>query len=136
MISSTVTESELQLFKNEILEGIPEHLPELALPDPLISHAPRRKDILNKEEKQLALRNALRYFPKHQHEVLAKEFAHELKTYGRIYMYRLLPKSKMYARPIEQYPAKSTQAAAIMLMIQNNLDPAVAQHPRAHYLWR
>jgi len=130
MLSSTISESELQLFKNEILEGIPEQLQEPTSPDPFLSHAPRRKDILSKEEKQLALRNALRYFPKHQHEVLAKEFAYELKTYGRIYMYRLLPKSKMYARPIQQYPAKSTQAAAIMLMIQNNLDPAVAQHPQ------
>ena len=94
-----------------------------------MNHAPRRKDILTKEQKQLALRNALRYFPAEQHALLAPEFADELHRYGRIYMYRLRPTYPMYARPIEQYPARSRQAAAIMMMIQNNLDPAVAQHP-------
>lgn len=116
-------------FKDQILEGIPKELPEPKLYDNTINHAPKRKDILSKEEKILALKNALRYFDKKHHKTLLKEFEQELETYGRIYMYRLRPDYKMYARPIEEYPAKSKQAAAIMLMIQNNLDYAVAQHP-------
>ena len=116
-------------FKKEIQLGIPEELPELQAYDNTINHAPKRKDILSPEEKQLALRNALRYFPKKLHAQLAPEFAEELKTYGRIYMYRYRPTYEMYARPIDEYPAKSRQAAAIMMMIQNNLDPRVAQHP-------
>jgi urocanate hydratase len=111
------------------LEGIPEVLPKPKPYDTSINHAPKRKDILSAEEKKLALRNALRYFDKKHHAELLPEFKHELETYGRIYMYRLRPNYKMYARPIEDYPAKSKQAAAIMLMIQNNLDYAVAQHP-------
>ncbi|MFN3875596.1 MAG: urocanate hydratase [Flavobacteriales bacterium] len=110
-------------------EGIPAALPPPRPLDPSVSHAPKRKDILAPEEKKLALRNALRYFhPKH-HATLAPEFAQELKEHGRIYMYRLRPGHPMHARPIDHYPARSKQAAAIMLMIQNNLDPAVAQHP-------
>ena len=116
-------------FKEEILQGIPAQLPAPRPYDPQINHAPRRKDILTPEEKVLALKNALRYFPKEYHEVLAKEFAAELKEYGRIYMYRFRPSYDMYARPIDEYPARSRQAAAIMAMIQNNLDPRVAQHP-------
>ncbi len=116
-------------FKKEITEGIPAVLPAARPLDNSVSHAPRRKDILNRSEKQLALRNALRYFPEHQHAELAAEFAEELATYGRIYMYRLRPEHEIYARPIDQYPHVSHQAAAIMLMIQNNLDKAVAQHP-------
>ena len=116
-------------FHKAILAGIPDELPELKPLNKEISHAPKRKDILSSSEKVLALKNALRYFPKKYHAVLAKEFADELETYGRIYMYRFIPEYKMYARPIDEYPAKSKQAAAIMLMIQNNLDFAVAQHP-------
>ena len=116
-------------FQKAILAGIPDKLPAPKSYDSNINHAPKRKDILTPEEKRLALRNALRYFPAKHHEVLAKEFAEELEKYGRIYMYRFRPDYEMYARPIEEYPAKSRQAAAIMLMIQNNLDPAVAQHP-------
>ena len=116
-------------FQQAISEGIPAKLPPAAEYDPDVNHAPRRKDILSKDEKELALANALRYFPSEQHPILAPEFAEELKKYGRIYMYRYRPTYKMYARPIDAYPAKSRQAAAIMLMIQNNLDPAVAQHP-------
>ena len=116
-------------FKEEILAGIPAELPEAKPYDSEINHAPRRKDILKKEEKALALKNALRYFPKRHHAVLAKEFAEELERYGRIYMYRFRPSYEMYARPIDEYPAKCRQAAAIMAMIQNNLDPRVAQHP-------
>ena len=116
-------------FKEELLAGIPEILPEAKPYDESVNHAPRRKDILTDKEKKLALANALRYFPPQQHKLLAKEFADELKTYGRIYMYRFRPDYPMYARPIEEYPAKSQQAAAIMAMIQNNLDPRVAQHP-------
>src|SRR5215510_2517473 len=126
---ATATASDLALFRQTILEGIPDVLPQPRPHDPSVSHAPKRKDILTAEEKKLALRNALRYFhPKH-HATLAPEFAAELKEHGRIYMYRLRPEHPMHARPIDQYPAKSKQAAAIMLMIQNNLDPAVAQHP-------
>ncbi|XLS28589.1 urocanate hydratase [Flavobacteriaceae bacterium M23B6Z8] len=116
-------------FKEQILNGIPEHLPEIAKYDPAINHAPRRKSVLSKSEKKLALKNALRYFPAKHHAVLLKEFSQELETYGRIYMYRFRPTYKMYARPIDMYPAKTKQAAAIMLMIQNNLNPEVAQHP-------
>lgn len=116
-------------FKELVSEGIPNILPELKPFDPAINHAPKRKDILSKEEKKLALRNALRYFDKKHHALLLPEFKNELEKYGRIYMYRLRPDYKMYARPIEEYPAKSKQAAAIMLMIQNNLDYEVAQHP-------
>jgi urocanate hydratase len=116
-------------FKNQILEGIPDILPPLKTYDASINHAPKRKAILSAEEEKLALRNALRYFDKKHHSILLPEFKNELDTYGRIYMYRLRPDYKMYARPISEYPAKSSQAAALMLMIQNNLDPAVAQHP-------
>jgi len=116
-------------FQREILEGIPAELPEAKPYDAAVNHAPRRKDILTAEEKVLALRNALRYFPERLHAALAPEFAEELQRYGRIYMYRYRPSYDMYARPIDEYPAKSRQAAAIMAMIQNNLDPRVAQHP-------
>ena len=116
-------------FQKEILAGIPEQLPEVKEYDKNINHAPKRKDILTKEQKRLALKNALRYFPERLHAQLAPEFYEELDKYGRIYMYRYRPSYKMYARPIDEYPAKCRQAAAIMLMIQNNLDPAVAQHP-------
>lgn len=116
-------------FAAEIRAGIPDVLPAPKPYDKEINHAPKRKDILSREEKKLALRNALRYFPKKFHATLAPEFAQELKDYGRIYMYRFRPDYDMYARPIDEYPHKSRQAAAIMLMIQNNLDPAVAQHP-------
>ena len=116
-------------FAREIRQGIPDILPELQPYDTTINHAPKRKDILTPEEKKLALRNALRYFPKKFHSTLAPEFANELKTYGRIYMYRFRPKYEMFARPIDAYPHRSEQAAAIMMMIQNNLDKAVAQHP-------
>ena len=116
-------------FRRDILAGIPENLPEPREYDRSVNHAPRRKDILSEAEKELALKNALRYFPEHQHSTLAPEFAHELREYGRIYMYRLRPDYPMYARPIGEYPAKCKQAAAIMAMIQNNLDPRVAQHP-------
>ena len=116
-------------FRKAIQEGIPEELPEPKAYDESINHAPKRKDILSDKEKALALKNALRYFPARHHAVLAKEFAHELRTYGRIYMYRFRPDYPMYARHIDEYPAKSRQAAAIMAMIQNNLDPRVAQHP-------
>jgi urocanate hydratase len=116
-------------FQKAILAGIPDELPVLKPYDTSISHAPKRKEILSVEEKRLALKNALRYFPVKHHEELAKEFAEELEKYGRIYMYRFRPNYEMYARPISEYPAKTKQAAAIMLMIQNNLNPAVAQHP-------
>lgn len=116
-------------FAAEIRAGIPGVLPEPQAYDSEVNHAPKRKEILTKEEKKLALRNALRYFPKKFHAELAPEFAEELRKYGRIYMYRFRPRYEMYARPIDEYPHKSAQAAAIMLMIQNNLDPAVAQHP-------
>lgn len=116
-------------FRAVVAEGIPSKLPAPKPRDPEINHAPRRKDILSDEEKKLALRNALRYFPKELHKELAPEFAQELADYGRIYMYRLRPDYEMKARPIDWYPAHTPQAAAIMLMIQNNLDKAVAQHP-------
>ena len=116
-------------FQTAIRAGIPSTLPTPQPYDPSINHAPKRKDILTPEEKKLALRNALRYFPEELHAQLAPEFAEELKTYGRIYMYRFRPTYKMYARHIDDYPHRSRQAAAIMMMIQNNLDPRVAQHP-------
>jgi len=117
-------------FKRQILQGIPDELPERRPYDYSANHAPHRKDILSIEEKKLAVRNALRYFhPKH-HAVLAPEFYNELKDFGRIYMYRYMPEYKIYARSIDEYPHHSLQAAAIMLMIHNNLDPAVAQHPQ------
>ena len=124
-------------FKQLITQGIPTELPVAVDTSTPLSmtgrsentHAPKRKDILSKEEKVLAIRNALRYFPKKWHAELAPEFAAELKDYGRIYMYRFMPTYKMYARPISEYPSNCEQAASIMLMIQNNLDPAVAQHP-------
>lgn len=116
-------------FKKMIQQGIPDALPDMPVYDKAINHAPKRKDILSKEEKKLAIRNALRYFPEKHHAKLAKEFADELKAYGRIYMHRFRPEYKMVARPVNQYPHRSQKAAAIMLMIQNNLDEAVAQHP-------
>lgn len=119
----------LQEFQDDLRTGIPAQLPPDPVYDPDVNHAPRRKDILTKKEKELALRNALRYFPAGLHSRLAPEFADELKRYGRIYMYRYRPQYPMYARPIDQYPARSRKAAAIMMMIQNNLDPRVAQHP-------
>ena len=116
-------------FQKDICAGIPDVLPPKKAYDKDINHAPKRKDILSKEEKRLALKNALRYFPSHLHAELAPEFAEELEKYGRIYMYRFRPDYEMYARPIDEYPCRSKQAAAIMLMINNNLDKAVAQHP-------
>ncbi|TBV25050.1 urocanate hydratase [Meridianimaribacter sp. CL38] len=116
-------------FKEQILQGIPNTLPNPKPYEASINHAPKRKEILSDEEKKLALQNALRYFDPQHHATLLPEFKEELETYGRIYMYRFRPDYKMYARPIDEYPAKSKQAAAIMLMIQNNLDYAVAQHP-------
>ena len=119
----------LQEFQADLRCGIPHVLPEPQAYDNSVSHAPKRKDILSAEDKKLALQNALRYFPKEQHAQLLPEFAQELKDYGRIYMYRLRPRYAMHARHIDEYPHRSKQAAAIMMMIQNNLDPAVAQHP-------
>ena len=116
-------------FQEAILAGIPAELPAPKPYDTAINHAPKRKDILTKEQKALALKNALRYFAPEHHATLVPEFAEELKRYGRIYMYRFRPEYDMFARPIDEYPAKSRQAAAIMAMIQNNLDPRVAQHP-------
>jgi urocanate hydratase len=116
-------------FQEQILQGIPAVLPQPKPYEPQINHAPKRKEILTEEEKKLALKNALRYFEPHHHATLIPEFKAELETYGRIYMYRLRPDYRMYARPISEYPGKCEQAKAIMLMIQNNLDYAVAQHP-------
>ena len=116
-------------FKKAVAEGIPAHIPDAKPYDTSVNHAPRRKKILTPAEERLALKNALRYFPPEQHAALAPEFLDELHTYGRIYMYRYRPDYEMYARPVEEYPARSRQAAAIMLMIQNNLDKRVAQHP-------
>ena len=116
-------------FQDQIIQGIPSTLPPKKERSSKVSHAPKRKEILSFEEKKLALKNALRYFPKEWHQELAPEFLEELNAYGRIYMYRFMPDYPMHARPISEYPAKTPQAAAIMLMIQNNLDPAVAQHP-------
>ena len=119
----------IQEFQQDILQGIPSVLPPRKAYESVINHAPKRKQILSKEETRLALENALRYFSKDLHAELAPEFLQELKDFGRIYMYRFRPDYTMYARPIEEYPGKSLQAKAIMLMIQNNLDYAVAQHP-------
>ncbi len=119
----------MDLFQQEIAAGIPDILPPEREYDSSVNHAPRRKDILSRKEKALALKNALRYFKPEQHAALAPEFAREIELYGRIYMYRFRPRYEMYARPIDAYPAKCTAAAAIMAMIQNNLDPRVAQHP-------
>jgi urocanate hydratase len=116
-------------FKEQILQGIPENLPDKAAVDETVSHAPKRKDSLSQAEKKLAVRNALRYFHPRHHPVLAPEFYDELIRYGRIYMYRFRPQYAMKARPVHEYPHQTLAAAAIMLMIQNNLDPAVAQHP-------
>jgi len=126
MTTSTNTDID---FKKVILQGIPSDLPELRSYDTTINHAPKRKEILTEEEKKLALRNALRYFDPKHHATLLTEFKEELEKYGRIYMYRFRPDYKIYARPITEYPGKSEQAKAIMLMIQNNLDEVVAQHP-------
>lgn len=122
----TMTKEE---FRAAVAEGIPSVLPQPKPYEKEINHAPRRKDILSDDEKKLAIKNALRYFPKEFHADLAPEFAKELKDYGRIYMYRFRPDYEMYARPVDWYPARSDQARSIMLMIQNNLDKAVAQHP-------
>lgn len=116
-------------FRQQIAEGIPGELPDPKPFDPTVNHAPRRKDILSVEEKKLAVRNALRYFEPRHHPVLAREFYDELIRYGRIYMYRFRPDYEMHARPVDVYPCQCPEAAAVMLMIQNNLDPAVAQHP-------
>lgn len=116
-------------FQNAILQGIPEELPSPKSYDPEINHVPKRKEILTVKEKKLAIKNALRYFDRVHHEVLAKEFAEELEKYGRVYMYRFRPDYKIYARSIDDFPGKSGQAKAIMLMLSNNLDYAVAQHP-------
>ena len=116
-------------FQSQIKQGIPDELPHPKEYDTNVSHAPKRKEILTVEEKKLALKNALRYFDKKHHAILVKEFADELEKYGRIYMYRFRPDYKMYARPVDEYPGRSLQARSIMLMIQNNLDYAVAQHP-------
>jgi len=116
-------------FQEQIKQGIPAELPPIKAYDKAVNHAPNRKEVLSKREKVMAVKNALRYFNKKHHTVLAKEFAEELNKYGRIYMYRFRPNYKIYARPINEYPGKTEQAKAIMLMIQNNLDYAVAQHP-------
>jgi urocanate hydratase len=122
-------DAKIKSFQEEIKKGIPDERPTDPVWDTEVNHAPKRKDILNATEKKLALKNALRYFPQHLHGELLPEFAQELSEFGRIYMYRYRPQGEMKARPIDWYPANSQQAAAIMLMIQNNLDPAVAQHP-------
>ena len=116
-------------FKRLIAEGIPSELPELKSYDQNINHAPKRKDILNSDEKHLAIKNALRYFPEEFHPVLAGEFAMELEDHGRIYMYRFRPDYEIKARNLDDYPHRNRSAAAIMLMISNNLDNIVAQHP-------
>ena len=119
----------MKSFQDEIVEGIPGELINGPADEPHISRAPKRRLLLSRDEQALALRNALRYFPETLHETLAEEFLYELQNFGRIYMFRYRPHHDMYARPISEYPAKTPQAAAIMLMIQNNLDPSVAQHP-------
>ena len=129
MNTTIATDPTTAAFRQEIAAGLPDALPEAQQRSADVSHAPVRKDILNPKQKELALANALRYFPVAQHEVLAPEFAAELRDFGRIYMYRFMPKYAVHARAIDAYPAQTPQAAAIMLMIQNNLDPAVAQHP-------
>ena len=129
MNTTLPADPKLAEFQREITVGLPSELPSPKQRSSGVSHAPVRKDILTPKQKELALANALRYFPSEQHGVLAPEFAAELKAYGRIYMYRFMPDCAMHARPIGDYPAQTAQAAGIMLMIQNNLDPAVAQHP-------
>ena len=129
MNSTLASDLTLAEFHREVAAGLPDVLPTPKQRSNEVPHAPVRKDILTPQQKELALANALRYFPAEQHEILAPEFAEELKNYGRIYMYRFMPDYDMYARPIDAYPAQTAQAAGIMLMIQNNLDPAVAQHP-------
>ncbi|HCM47909.1 MAG TPA: urocanate hydratase [Colwellia sp.] len=128
-MTTTINFQDLSLFKESIKQGIPSELPPVKVYPTDANRAPKRKDILSPDEKQLAVRNALRYFPKEWHQELAGEFAQELKDFGRIYMYRFKPNYTLKARSISDYPAKCTQAAAIMLMVENNLDPAVAQHP-------
>ncbi len=118
-----------EAFKASILEGIPSSLPAEKSYDPALNHAPKRKDILSPDQKKLAIRNALRYIPRDHHALLAREFAAELEKYGRIYMYRYKPEYPISARSLDDFPHRSVHAAAIMLMISNNLDPAVAQHP-------
>ena len=120
----------LNSFQEAIKAGIPSNLPAAKKRDQKYSHAPNRKKILNEDEQELAIKNALRYFPKDWHSILKPEFEAELNEFGRVYMYRFMPDYDMYARPISEYPAKNQEAAAIMVMIQNNLDPAVAQHPQ------
>jgi len=129
MNMSNTIDLSLKAFQEEIKQGIPSELPSLKAYDSDISHAPKRKAILSEEEKVLALKNALRYFKQEHHAILIEEFVQELEQYGRIYMHRFRPEHEIFARPIDQYPAVCAQAAAIMLMIQNNLDSAVAQHP-------
>jgi urocanate hydratase len=129
MLKNNMMTTETISFEDEIQMGIPDTLPDKTVFDKDISRAPKRKDLLNDSEKVLALKNALRYVPSKHHQTLIPEFKDELEQYGRIYMYRFMPKHKIYARPITSYPAKCEQAAAIMLMIQNNLDHAIAQHP-------
>ncbi|MFQ3210302.1 MAG: urocanate hydratase [Colwellia sp.] len=128
-MTTTMNFQDLTLFKESIKQGIPSELPSVKVYPTDANRAPKRKDILSADEKQLAVRNALRYFPKEWHQELAGEFAQELKDFGRIYMYRFKPNYTLKARSISDYPAKCTQAAAIMLMVENNLDPAIAQHP-------
>lgn len=129
MIEPTTQASEIARFRESVTQGIPSALPRKKAYDTSVNHAPKRKKILSKDEEELALRNALRYFKPQHHTELLAEFKEELENYGRIYMYRFMPDYAMHARNIDHYPAKTQQAAAIMLMIQNNLDPAVAQHP-------
>ena len=117
------------LFSEDVITGIPKILPDLVPIDDSVDHAPKRPINLSTEERSLAIRNALRYFPPKWHNQLSKEFSKELEDYGHIYMYRFRPQYDMYSRPISDYPSKSIQAASIMLMIQNNLDPNVAQYP-------
>jgi urocanate hydratase len=130
MIVSIPHESEVARFRESVTQGIPNVLPAKKPYDPTVNHAPKRKKILSSDEEILALRNALRYFEPQHHATLLPEFKEELEIYGRIYMYRFMPDYAMHARNIADYPAQTQQAAAIMLMIQNNLDPAVAQHPQ------
>ena len=127
-IFNKIRDMTLDAFHRDILQGVPESIPNNRPYVSGINHAPRRKDILSTDEKKLAVRNALRYFPKYQHKELAGDFLDELLIHGRIYMFRYRPEYSMYARPILEYPGKSLQVKAIMLMIQNNLDQVVAQH--------
>lgn len=129
MTNGLFIKNKMKTFQQQIQQGIPTELPQPKPYEPQINHAPKRKEILNEEEKKLALKNALRYFEPKFHAELLPEFREELEKYGRIYMYRFRPDYEMYARPISEYPGKSLQAKSIMLMIQNNLSYAVAQHP-------